>query len=391
MTESKKVSPESLRAPQNCGSKAAPEVTGYFRCSNHLLNQLFDSVVSEQHKRFTGSNCPICDQDILFFANSGSYNMNTAALYTELLKNSGGSASKIILLQQMLCKYSDREIVKAYLPETVEFLESAEKNAPEFPVVSGLGIKDEMNFDDPTPDDLLSTAYLAGLNLICSRTAEAVGEHVSAAKCMAVYQQIKAAFLKKFYSADLRFQGSSQTAKIAALYFDLCPDDSDLWALLVEDLLKDIEKKHKLHFSAGSAGLSLILPVLTKSEALDTAYSLLQQSSFPSWLHPVIRGGKIDDNFNFYAFGAAVSWFYEGICGIQPDPDFKHFKLDPRFGRFLEWASAEYDSIYGPVISTWHREGDDYIHQFTIPENTEALVRNKLYSSGTYTIKIKHY
>ena len=366
------------------------EVTGSFRCSNHLINQLFEDILMEQRKRFASISAA-ADKGVLFFANSGSYNMYTAPLYARLLEETECFSTRLMLLRQMFRKYSDTGIVKKYLPGTADFLMSVEKKSPRFPIVSDCGIGDPFNFNDPTPPDLLNTAWFAGMNLMCSRLAAAVGENSIAEERMSVYRQTKTAFLKEFYTDDMRFKGESQSSKVLTVYFDLTPDDSDLWALLVESLLKDVEKKCRNHFSTGSAGLPLLLPVLTKSEALDTAYKLLLQSSFPSWLAPVISGKSVGENFDFYAFGAVVEWFYEEICGIQPDPDLRHFKLAPRFGRFLDWAEAEYKSVYGLIVSKWHREGDDYIHEFTIPPETEAVVRNKLYTSGTYTIKIKHY
>ena len=97
------------------------------------------------------------------------------------------------------------------------------------------------------------------------------------------------------------------------------------------------------------------------------------------------------NSFNHYAYGAVAEWFYEDICGIKPDPTFKRFKLEPRFGRFLDHAAAEYDSIYGKISAKWHKEGDDYIYEFTIPPNTEALVRGELYGPGSYRIHIVHF
>ena len=97
------------------------------------------------------------------------------------------------------------------------------------------------------------------------------------------------------------------------------------------------------------------------------------------------------NSFNHYAYGAVAEWFYEDICGIKPDPTFKRFRLEPRFGRFLESAGAEYDSIYGKIVSRWRRAGEDYHYEFVIPPNTEALVRGELYGPGAYQIDIKHY
>ena len=434
-------------------SSALPE-TGHFSCSNHLVNKLFENVQWGQRSNFVDipTDCPQRDEklgwtgDTQVFANTASYNAFSAEFYTKWLKDlnssrvgvfypqfvplpyrpkkgfggdgirlgfrnfsTGWGDAGLIVPFQMFRKYGDTRIIKQYLPNMVKCLEGIIEVCDNSPIVSCTRYGDWLNLDDPTPPELLSTAYFAGMNRLCGQMAALVGETQIAAERQARYEWIKEAFIKEFYTSDLRFKGESQTAKLLALHFDLTPDTRDLWALVVEDLLHDIEKKRKMHLSTGFLGTPLLLPVLTKVEALDTAYSLLLQSSYPSWLYPVTQGattmwerwnswtqdqgfGSVRMNsFNHYAYGAVAEWFYEDICGIKPDPTFKRFRLEPRFGRFLEYAEAEYESIYGKIAAKWHKEGDDYIYEFCIPPNTEALVRGQLYGPGSYRIRIEHF
>ena len=431
-------------------------VTGTFSCSNHLVNTLFTNVLNGQRSNFVDvpTDCPQRDEkqgwtgDAQVFANTATYNLFSAEFYTKWIRDlqcsrveniypnyvpfpnrpqsgwqmlyspailmrhifsTGWGDAGITVPLQMLRKYSDVRLVKNCLPNMVKFLDTIISANGGNPIVSCSRYGDWLNLDDPTPPELLATAYLAGMNRLCAQMAELVGEKEIAADRMEKYEWLKEAFIKEFYTEDLRFKGESQTSKLLALHFDLTPDNRDLWALVVESLLHDIEKKRKMHLSTGFLGTPLLLPVLTKVEALDTAYSLLLQSSYPSWLYPVIQGattmwerwnswnhetgfGDVCMNsFNHYAYGAVAEWFYEDICGIKPDPTFKRFKLEPRFGRFLDHAEAVYESIYGTIKSAWRRNGEDYIYEFVIPPNTEALVRGTLYGPGTYKIDIKHY
>ena len=426
-------------------SSDLPE-TGRFTCSNHLVNKLFENVIWGQRSNFLDvpTDCPQRDEklgwtgDAQLFANAASYNAYTPAFYSKWIKdlnssmidgfypqvaplpfwrNKKGSENfsaawgdaGIVLPWQMFRKYGDRRIIKEYLPNMVRCLENIVRACDGSPIVHLSKYGDWLNLDDPTPKELLCTAYLAGMNRLCGQMASLVGESGIAGERQAKYEWIKEAFIKEFYTEDLRFKGESQTSKLLALHFDLTPEDPDLWALIVESLLHDIEKKRKMHLSTGLVGTSVLLPVLTKAEALDTAYQLLLQSSYPSWLYPVVQGATTlwerwnswnhtdgfaevsMNSFNHYACGAVAEWFYEDICGIRPDPTFKRFRLEPRFGRFLDHAEAEYDSIYGLIKAAWRREGEDYIYDFTIPPNTEALVRGTLYGPGKYSIHIKHY
>ena len=428
-------------------SSALPE-TGHFSCSNHLVNKLFENVIWGQRSNFLDvpTDCPQRDEkmgwtgDTQVFSNTASYNAWTPEFYTKWIHDlncsringlypyiaplpyrphpdlkgahnfsTGWGDAGIIVPWQMFRKYGDSRIVKKYLPNMVECLDNIVKFCGNSPIVELTSYGDWLNLDDPTPKPLLSTAYLAGMNRLCGQMAALVGEKEIAEERQGKYEWIKEAFIKEFYTSDLRFKGESQTSKLLALHFDLTPDTRDLWALVVEDLLRDIEKKRKMHLSTGFLGTPLLLPVLTKVEALDTAYGLLLQSSYPSWLYPVIQGATTMwerwnswnketgfasismNSFNHYAYGAVAEWFYEDICGIKPDPTFKRFKLEPRFGRFLDHAAAEYESIYGKIAAKWHKEGDDYIYEFCIPPNTEALVRGELYGPGSYRLHIVHF
>ena len=431
-------------------------VTGRFSCSNHLVNMLFENIVRGQNSNFVDipTDCPQRDEklgwtgDTQIFANTATYNSFGAEFYTKWITDLNSSRIGVFYPQfvpqpyrpkpgygfvnspralgfhnfssgwgdagftvpfQMFRKYGDVRLIKKYLPNMVKCLDGIIEVCKNSPIVSCTRYGDWLHLDDPTQPELLSTAYLAGMNRLCGQMAALVGEKVIASERQAKYEWIKDAFIREFYTSDMRFKGESQTSKLLALHFDLTPDTRDLWALVVESLLKDIEKKRKMHLSTGFLGTPLLLPVLTKVEALDTAYRLLLQSSYPSWLYPVTQGattmwerwnswnhekgfGDVRMNsFNHYAYGAVAEWFYEDICGIKPDPTFKRFKLEPRFGRFLDCAKAEYDSIYGKIVSSWRRSGDDYLYEFVIPPNTEALVRGELYGPGAYQLEIKHY
>lgn len=435
-------------------SSDLPE-TGHFSCSNHLVNMLFSNIQWGQRSNFVDipTDCPQRDEklgwtgDTQVFSNTATYNSFAPEFYTKYLADLNASRVGVFYPQfvplpyrpkpgygfinsprelgfhnfstgwgdagfivpfQMFRKYGDVRVIKKYLPDMIECLDRIIEVCKTAPIVSCTRYGDWLNLDDPTPPELLCTAYFAGMNRLCGQMAALIGEKVIASERMAKYEWIKEAFIREFYTSDMRFKGESQTSKLLALHFDLTPDQRDLWALVVESLLNDIEKKRKMHLSTGFLGTPLLLPVLTKVEALDTAYRLLLQSSYPSWLYPVTQGattmwerwnswnhetgfGDVRMNsFNHYAYGAVAEWFYEDICGIKPDPTFKRFKLEPRFGRFLDSAEAEYDSIYGKVVSKWHKTGDDYLYEFVIPPNTEALVRGELYGPGSYQLEIKH-
>ena len=349
--------------------------TGEFSCSNHLLNILAERMAQEQQALFSGPTPP-AGEFLLLLSEAASFNFDLREFFlSELEKGSPGPYARIVVLDQLYRKYGESELVRRYLPAAAARLDAA-----------GPAFTDRFA-EDPAPERLVSAAFSAGMDLLCGKLANALGEECIASERHALYLKKKKAFLEEFYTGDGRFRESSQTAAVLALRFGLTPENWDLWALVVESLLKDIEKKRAMHFSTGLAGTAYLLPVLTDAEALDTAWQLFLQSSRPSWLFPVIR----QQESPCAAWSAASQWLFETVGGIRPDFGARRFEIAPRFGRFLQYARARYDSVFGPVTSEWHREGEDLILEFTVPEGTEARVRGKVYGPGRFTLKIRHY
>ena len=77
------------------------------------------------------------------------------------------------------------------------------------------------------------------------------------------------------------------------------------------------------------------------------------------------------------SFISLDSWFYQGIAGIRPDetaPGFKKILIKPAVVGDLTWAKATYQSVHGPIISNWKRDGSRLTMEVTIPANTKAVI-----------------
>ena len=91
------------------------------------------------------------------------------------------------------------------------------------------------------------------------------------------------------------------------------------------------------------------------------------------------------------------SWFFDGIAGIQPDitaPGFKKVILEPKLTNQLKWARADYNSVYGKIVSDRKWQGKKLIWNIEIPVNTTAEIRlpeyfSELQIDGKTVIKTK--
>ena len=204
--------------------------------------------------------------------------------------------------------------------------------------------------------------------------------------------QVRQAFIKRFVLPDGTLRGGTQTSYVLALHFDLLPQE--LRSIAVAQLVQNIGQRAN-HLSTGFVGTPYINWVLSEAGHLDTAYALLRQTTWPSWLYPVTQGattiwerwdGWTHDkgfqdpgmnSFNHYAYGAIGAWMYAVIGGIDLDPQkpgYKHIHLHPQPGGGLSHAKVDLQSMYGLIHSDWTIQADSFNLRVTIPANTTATV-----------------
>lgn len=159
----------------------------------------------------------------------------------------------------------------------------------------------------------------------------------------------------------------------------------------------------------GFIGTAWINSALSRYHHAETAYRLLQQTDYPSWLYPVTQGATTIwerlnsythtagfggnnrmNSFNHYSFGAVGAWMYEYSLGIQrapQSPAFKHFILSPEPDPTgaMTFARGHYESVYGRIESSWKRTATGMQYQFKVPANTSATLLLPAKEAGTVT------
>jgi len=243
-----------------------------------------------------------------------------------------------------------------------------------------------------TSKELIGTAFFAYSARLLGKIAHVLGRDEDARRYDALSNEVRAAFINRFVNSDGTIVGGTQTSYILALQFDLLP--AELRPVAVTELVRNIQQRDN-HLSTGFVGTPYISRVLSDAGCLDTAYSLLKQTSWPSWLYSVTQGattiwerwdGWTHDkgfqdpgmnSFNHYAYGAIGAWLYAVVGGIDLDPErpgYKHIMMHPRPGGDLTHATAELHSIYGLIRSIWQWENGIFEWHITVPANTSATV-----------------
>src|SRR6185437_4363157 len=189
---------------------------------------------------------------------------------------------------------------------------------------------------------------------------------------------------------DGRIAGNTQCAYAMALKFELLPEDVRPRA--AQYLQDDIKSKGG-HLSTGFLGVSYLLPILTEAGKADSAYALLLQDTFPSWLFSVNHGattiwerwdgwtpekGFQDpgmNSFNHYSLGSCGEYLFGYAGGIRPaSPGFKTILIDPIIRKGLTWANTSFDSIHGKIATAWKVQDKRLALEVVVPANTSATV-----------------
>jgi alpha-L-rhamnosidase len=197
-------------------------------------------------------------------------------------------------------------------------------------------------------------------------------------------------FINEYVTKAGRVGTNSQTSYVLALKFNLLPDD--LRSKAAEFLASDIKSRNN-HLSTGFLGTPYLCHVLSDNGYTETAYDLLLQESYPSWLYPVKMGAttiwerwdgeKTDstfqdpgmNSFNHYAYGAIGDWMYRVSAGIETmGPGYKHIVIQPHPTQKLEYSKASFESSYGTISSGWEKKDGKVIVKVSIPVNTTATI-----------------
>ncbi|MBW7458894.1 alpha-L-rhamnosidase, partial [Paenibacillus sepulcri] len=252
---------------------------------------------------------------------------------------------------------------------------------------------DWLSIKADTPNEVLATAYFAYSTRLLANIAGVLGKHGDERRYSGLFSDIGEAFRGAFVDEEGRIRGETQTVYVLALQFGLLTEE--LRQKAVRHLVDNIRSNGD-RLSTGFLGVGYLLPALTDNGQLDTAYTLLQQEAFPSWMYSIKHGattiwerwdGWTEENgfqtpgmnsFNHYSLGSVGEWMFRYMGGIEADPGkpaFRHTIIRPQPGGKLTRVNAQYESLYGTVATEWHLNEEGHFRlSVRIPANTTASV-----------------
>ena len=202
------------------------------------------------------------------------------------------------------------------------------------------------------------------------------------------YERLYAKITEKIKDTFKEYK--TQTECALALYFDVAEDKN-----AVAKQLNDMIVENGTRLKTGFVGTPYLLHALSQNGYFDTAYGLLLQDKFPSWLYSVKQGattvwehwdGKNEkgefwsrdmNSFNHYAYGSVADWVYESALGIKPcedKPAFEKIVIEPHPTDRLEWLSGTLCTKFGKITSKWYHEGGKIRYEITVPKSATVII-----------------
>lgn len=389
---------------------------GFFESSNKLFNRIFADFNKTQLDNMHGgvpTDCPHRERrgytgDGQIAAQAAIYSLNMKSFYTKWINdiadaqnqengyvpntvpyhNGGGGtpwgSAYIIIPWYMYIYYGDTEILEQHYNGMKKYINYLDAQTD----IDGLVVENNLGeWVPPTPPEILpsfvSSAYYFYDLTLMAKMAEVLGKETDAVLFRETAKQVKHAFNKRYYHPEkFSYSIGRQGANVFPLAFGLVPNK--LTQNVFNTLVNNIEVKTKGHFDTGMMGTPYLLEVLTKYGRPDLAYTVMSRRDFPSFGYNIERGATTlwetwtgEASHSHPMFGSVCVWFFQGLAGINPDPEnpgFKHIIIKPNVVDELDFANATYSSIYGDITSNWEYKNGVLKLHVEIPANTTASV-----------------
>lgn len=411
--------------------------TGYLRCSDAKVNQLFSNIFWSQKGNFLDvpTDCPQRDErlgwtgDAQVFIKTACYNYDVQKFFRKWLhdmkadQKENGSVGTVIPNyhpEQLDCSawgdavticpwqvyltYADKELLAEMyecMKKWVGFIATISEDP--YLWTGGIHLADWLGLDAPSGsyrgssrEYFIASAYYANSTKLVIKAGKVLGEDVS--EFEELYENIVKTF-RTTYPTYL-----TQTEHVLAIVFELAEDLQK-----TADALAAMIKNDGCQLRTGFLGTPHVLHVLSEYGHNDLAYTLFLRKEYPSWLFSVEKGATtiwehwdgIMENgdfwspdmnsFNHYAYGSVASWVYEKAAGIvilEDTPGFAQVKIKPMPDERLEWLEASIQTKHGLISSKWTHTPDGTRYDIETAVPAEICIGQKTLhvKPGRYTL-----
>jgi alpha-L-rhamnosidase len=317
------------------------EPTGFFTCSDHMINQLHSNIRWGMRGNFVSipTDCPQRDErlgwtgDIQVFCPTASFLYNTGGMLKTWLKDlsveqkdlhgvvanvvpnplpqehnqpqAAWSDAAIITPWDLYIAFGDEDILRKQYESMKDWLIRGVRRQPNgLWDMSQRQLGDWLDPDAPydqadkgkTDPYFVANAYLVHVTTLLSKIAKILD--LSAQEYH--YWQDEAKILRKLFQDEYmtpngRLAPDTQTSIALAIAFGLF--NSERQIAYAGERLDAIVRLNGYRIGTGFVGTPIILPVLRDVGRIDLAYSMLREKSCPSWMYPITMGATTQCEF----------------------------------------------------------------------------------------------
>lgn len=329
--------------------------------------------------------------------------------YMKFMDGSVGWADAGIFMPYILWKqYGDEQILRDFYDGMVRYAKFMQKRCGKWyptAIKTGLKKKDRkyicnygqaygewaepadvhtMSWKDcAVPHPEVATAYTARVMERMEEISEALGIKEAAKEYHDFAEVVKMDYQKLVETEKYSLNTDRQARLVRPLAFHLLSEKQTAYAN--QRLVKAMDH-YGWRLGTGFLSTPLILDVLTDIN-VEYAYRLLENEEMPGWLcmpkngattiWEAWEGSKAVSgiaSLNHYSKGAVCEWVFRVMCGIKVAAE-NYFEISPLPGGHFTYATAEYKSVYGTVMSTWKRDEKGKVEfNITVPSNCNADV-----------------
>lgn len=411
--------------------------TGTFACANPLVNRLYENILWSQRANFLSipTDCPQRNErmgwagDAQVFSRTAVFNADVYGFlrrylectrdcqlpdgrFADIAPVGGGfggiewGSAGIIVPYELYKQYGDIRVIEENydaMARYIDFLRG--KGTPgRLDNVGPLG--DWLATDMSTDNALLWNAVYYYDATIMAEMARAIGRDSAQYEALAleIRHNWNRAFVDPKTKKTRCLSGAcndTQASYAVPLAFGLFED-----AQAAANRLAQKSAEVGFAVTTGFVGTGPLLPALTEGGHADTAYRILQNTNYPSWLYSITEGATSIwerwnsvtqengfggnnrmNSFNHYSLGAVGAWMYMYILGIRRGDSWRAFVLEPHIGD-MDWAKGSFESVYGGIEAGWVRAKDKITYKVVVPANTRATIKlptgTKIIGSGAH-------
>jgi len=398
------------------------ETAGSFSCSNERLTGLHEAVQWTLLSNLFSvqSDCPAREKfqyggDIVATSEMAIFGYDMASFYAKTVCDHGDAArgegwftetapfvgiaagnyveeagpiswglAHPLLIAQLYQYYGDRRIIEEHFEAAGTWVDLLDRYSEGHIIDRCIGDHESL---DPNPVELIATAHFHQAASLVAGFANILGHSQEEARYRRLAMEIKNAFVERFLEPGTgQFGPATQAAQATALHMGLVPEGEVERA--IQRMIYEVRVTHGGHIAAGIFGTKYLLNALSTTGHIDVAYGMVDEPSYPGWGYMLERGAttlweswaESDDVYsqNHPMFGSVSEWFYKFLAGIRPEESavgFDRFRIEPEMPEGLEWVKASYESVRGPIRSSWRLEDDTLHFDVEIPVNTTAAVQ----------------